>query len=399
MKRSPLLPIFLIVLADILGLTILLPLLPFYAEKLGASPTVVGLLVSVYAFCQLISGPFLGRWSDRIGRKPLLIVSQLGTLASRLLLAVRRDALAGVPGANHRRPDRRQSGPGAGVHRRRHRAREPDPVLRRHRHQLRDRLPSRPGHLRRALRLRAGGADPPLGGPVRRQHPGHRGPAPGHQAGRGTMGRPDPRVDASRCSAGASTVSTSGGRGCRGSCSSTSASSWPSPRSPAAWRSSSSAGSPGTDVRSTPARSASSSPTRASWASWCRASSAGWRSASARAWLVAVGFASMTVGYGLLAGVYVAAAPARCRPLQLVRHRRPPARADQPGDAGGGQERAGRGPGPQHLAPVGRADRRACHRRNPDRSRAARRLGAVLRRVRPGGSGGAEVGRGHDRRR
>ena len=65
MKRSPLLPIFLIVLADILGLTIILPLLPFYAEKLGASPTVVGLLVSTYAFCQLLSGPFLGRWSDR----------------------------------------------------------------------------------------------------------------------------------------------------------------------------------------------------------------------------------------------------------------------------------------------------------------------------------------------
>jgi predicted MFS family arabinose efflux permease len=86
-KRSSLLPIFLIVLADILGLTILIPLLPFYAEKLGASPTAVGLLVSTYAFCQLLSGPFLGRWSDHIGRKPLLIVSQLGTFASRLLLA------------------------------------------------------------------------------------------------------------------------------------------------------------------------------------------------------------------------------------------------------------------------------------------------------------------------
>ena len=61
MKRWPLLPIFLIVLADILGLTIILPLLPFYAEKLGASPTLVGLLVSAYAFCQLLSGPFLGR--------------------------------------------------------------------------------------------------------------------------------------------------------------------------------------------------------------------------------------------------------------------------------------------------------------------------------------------------
>ena len=87
MKSSPLVPIFLIVLADILGLTIILPLLPFYAEKLGASPTAVGLLVSTFAFCQLLSGPFLGRWSDRVGRKPLLVLSQAGTLVSRLLLA------------------------------------------------------------------------------------------------------------------------------------------------------------------------------------------------------------------------------------------------------------------------------------------------------------------------
>ncbi len=87
MKDSPLLPIFLIVLVDILGLTIILPLLPFYAEKMGASATVVGLLISTYAFCQLIAGPILGRWSDHIGRKPLLIVSQLGTLVGFLILA------------------------------------------------------------------------------------------------------------------------------------------------------------------------------------------------------------------------------------------------------------------------------------------------------------------------
>lgn len=87
MKKSPLLPIFLIVLVDILGLTIMLPLLPFYAEHLGASPAVVGLLVSIYALCQLFGGPMLGRLSDRMGRKPLLIVSQLGTLIGFLILA------------------------------------------------------------------------------------------------------------------------------------------------------------------------------------------------------------------------------------------------------------------------------------------------------------------------
>jgi multidrug resistance protein len=86
-KRSPLLSIFLIVLVDILGLTIILPLLPFYAESFGATPAVVGLLVSAYAICQLLAGPPLGHISDRIGRKPVLIVSQMGTFIGFLILA------------------------------------------------------------------------------------------------------------------------------------------------------------------------------------------------------------------------------------------------------------------------------------------------------------------------
>ena len=72
---------------DVLGLTIILPLLPFYAEHFGASPALVGLLVSTYAFCQLIAGPILGRLSDRMGRRPLLLVSQIGTFLGFLLLA------------------------------------------------------------------------------------------------------------------------------------------------------------------------------------------------------------------------------------------------------------------------------------------------------------------------
>ena len=90
MRRSPLLPIFLIVLIDLLGFTIILPLLPFYSERLGASPFVFGLIVSTYAACQLIAGPILGRLSDRFGRKPLLIASQMGTLVGFLLLAYAR---------------------------------------------------------------------------------------------------------------------------------------------------------------------------------------------------------------------------------------------------------------------------------------------------------------------
>ena len=72
---------------DVLGLTIMIPLLPFYAEKLGASPSQVGWLVGVYALCQLFSGPMLGRMSDYTGRKPLLIVSQIGTLIGFLVTA------------------------------------------------------------------------------------------------------------------------------------------------------------------------------------------------------------------------------------------------------------------------------------------------------------------------
>ena len=79
MLRSPLLPIFLTVFVDVLGLTLMLPLLPFYTEHFGGSPLTVGLLIASYGFCQLISGPILGRISDRVGRKPVLLVSQAGT--------------------------------------------------------------------------------------------------------------------------------------------------------------------------------------------------------------------------------------------------------------------------------------------------------------------------------
>jgi DHA1 family tetracycline resistance protein-like MFS transporter len=87
MTKSPLLSIFLIVLVDVLGLTIILPLLPFYAESMGATPQTVGLLVSAYAICQLIAGPPLGHLSDRVGRRPVLLISQIGTCIGFLILA------------------------------------------------------------------------------------------------------------------------------------------------------------------------------------------------------------------------------------------------------------------------------------------------------------------------
>jgi MFS transporter, DHA1 family, tetracycline resistance protein len=87
LKNSPLFAIFLIVLVDVLGLTIIIPLLPIYAESLGATPFVAGLLISSYGLCQLLAGPVLGQWSDRIGRKPVLLISQVGTLIGFIILA------------------------------------------------------------------------------------------------------------------------------------------------------------------------------------------------------------------------------------------------------------------------------------------------------------------------
>jgi MFS family permease len=86
MLRSPLTPIFLTVLVDVLAMTLVLPLLPYYAQHFGASPLVVTVLAACFAACQLVSGPVLGRISDSAGRKPTLLVSQMGTFVGFLLI-------------------------------------------------------------------------------------------------------------------------------------------------------------------------------------------------------------------------------------------------------------------------------------------------------------------------
>ena len=73
--RGPLLVVFLTVLLDLLGFGIIIPIQPFYAEAFGASPTTVTLLGGSYSLMQLLFVPMWGRLSDRIGRRPVMLVS------------------------------------------------------------------------------------------------------------------------------------------------------------------------------------------------------------------------------------------------------------------------------------------------------------------------------------
>ncbi|MCE7948492.1 MAG: MFS transporter [Chloroflexi bacterium CFX4] len=84
---SRILPIFAIVSVDILGLTLLLPLLHLYAAAFGATPLEIGLVAAAFPAAQIIGVPFMGALSDRYGRKPLLLISQITTCISFLMLA------------------------------------------------------------------------------------------------------------------------------------------------------------------------------------------------------------------------------------------------------------------------------------------------------------------------
>jgi predicted MFS family arabinose efflux permease len=88
--RKALLPIFIIVFIDVLGLTLIIPILPAYAQAYGASDLTVGLLLSSFAVCQFFASPVLGRLSDSLGRKPVLIASQVGMIGSYLVLGFAR---------------------------------------------------------------------------------------------------------------------------------------------------------------------------------------------------------------------------------------------------------------------------------------------------------------------
>jgi DHA1 family tetracycline resistance protein-like MFS transporter len=85
-NKKQLILIFIFVFLDLLGYSLILPLLPFYASDFGATLALVGLLGTVNGLGQLIAAPIIGRLSDRYGRRPLLILSIAGTVVGFLLL-------------------------------------------------------------------------------------------------------------------------------------------------------------------------------------------------------------------------------------------------------------------------------------------------------------------------
>lgn len=88
---SPLLVVVLIVLVDLLGFTIVMPLLPRFGSQYGFSDLQIGVLLAAFPLCQLFAGPILGRLSDRYGRRPVLVISQAGTAVSFVILGLTQD--------------------------------------------------------------------------------------------------------------------------------------------------------------------------------------------------------------------------------------------------------------------------------------------------------------------
>jgi len=88
LKRRALLAVFLTICVSLVGFGIVIPLLPFYAKRFNASEWQIGLLFASFSLAQLIAAPILGDWSDRWGRRPVLILSLLGSAVSFVMLAL-----------------------------------------------------------------------------------------------------------------------------------------------------------------------------------------------------------------------------------------------------------------------------------------------------------------------
>jgi DHA1 family tetracycline resistance protein-like MFS transporter len=108
MRKSALLNIFLVVFIDLLGFGIVIPILPYYAKEFGASGWTLGWLMTSYSLMQFLIAPVWGRISDQIGRRPVLLVSILGTCLSMTFLGFAQSLVwlfagrifAGICGAN-----------------------------------------------------------------------------------------------------------------------------------------------------------------------------------------------------------------------------------------------------------------------------------------------------------
>ena len=87
MKRSPLVILLLTVLLDLIGFGIVLPLLPTYAKDLGANPFMIGLIAAIFSIMQFIFSPLWGKLSDKIGRRPVMLISIFITAVSYLVFS------------------------------------------------------------------------------------------------------------------------------------------------------------------------------------------------------------------------------------------------------------------------------------------------------------------------
>ena len=87
MNRRAMFTIFTIVVTDLIGFGIIIPLLPTISQNLGITGFSLGLLTASYAIAQFISSPILGNLSDKYGRKPILIISKAGTVIAYILFA------------------------------------------------------------------------------------------------------------------------------------------------------------------------------------------------------------------------------------------------------------------------------------------------------------------------
>ena len=85
MKNKNLIPAYLLAFVNVLGFSIMIPVFPFIIKEANAPYFVYGLVLSIYSFAQFIGSPLLGKLSDYKGRRPILLISQLGTLISWII--------------------------------------------------------------------------------------------------------------------------------------------------------------------------------------------------------------------------------------------------------------------------------------------------------------------------